>query len=182
MFGDGEGLNTEVKFAVAATYDKFDAKWGISTEKLRWVDIWSPFLSRFTVNEINAVADYCIKEFRRPPVPVEYIELCTRLKKTKPLSEPIVSKIERMAYLILASEDFQEASRSEISDACLIAGTIASLNSYAEIAPGVQHDYIKQELSGRLNMFFEEALLWKLDAKEGKGYWDGVFTEPDTTE
>lgn len=181
MFGDGEGLSTEVKFAVAATYDKFAAEWGISTEKLRWVDIWSPFLSRFTVNEINAVADYCIKEFRRPPVPVEYIELCTRLRNAKPLSEPIVSKIERMAYLILASDDFQEVSRSEISDACLIAATIASLNSYVEIAPSVRHEYIKQELSGRLNMFFDEALLWKLDAKEGKGYWNGIFAQSDTT-
>lgn len=178
MFGDGEGLSTEVKFAVAAAYDKFSAKWGMSVEKLRWVDIWSPFLSRFTIAEINSVADYCIKEFRRPPVPVEYIELCTRLRNAKPLSEPIVSKVEGMAYLILANEDFQKASSSEISDACLIAATIASLNSYAKFASEVQREYIKQELSGRLNMFFEEALRWQQDAKEGKGYWVGVFAEP----
>jgi hypothetical protein len=85
-----------------------------------------------------------------------------------------------MAYLILANEDFHEASRSEISDACLIAATIASLNSYVEIAPSVRHEYIKQELSGRLNMFFEEALLWRLDAEEGKGYWNGAFIQPHT--
>lgn len=176
MFGDGEGLRTEVKFAVAAAYDKFDSKWGMPPDKLRWVDIWSPLLNRFTLNEINAVADYCVTEFRRPPVPGEYIELCTRLRDSKLLSEPIVSKIERMAYLILDNEDFQGASSSNISDACLIAATIASMNSYAESAPSVNHESVKRELSGRLNMFFEEALLWQLDAKEGKGYWSKVFT------
>jgi len=59
----------------------------------------------------------------------------------------------------------------------LIAATIASLNSNAELAPEGQHEYIKQELPGRLSMFFEEALRWQQDAKEGKGYWDGVFAE-----
>ena len=96
MFGDGEGLHTEVKFAVAATYDKFAAKWGVTGDKLRWVDDWASFLSRFSVAEINSVADYCVIEFRRPPVPVEYIELCTRVRNGKQLSEPMVSKLERM--------------------------------------------------------------------------------------
>jgi putative transposase len=51
------------------------------------------------------------------------------------------------------------------------------LKSYAEIAPKVQHAYIKEELSGRLNMFFEEAQRWQLDAEDGKGYWAEVFGE-----
>lgn len=181
MFGDGEGLRTEVKFAVAAAYDKFAAKWGISVEKLRWIDDWSSFLSRFTVAEINSVAEYCVNEFRRPPVPVEYIELCTRLRNGRPLSEPIVSKVERMAYLILANEDFKigGVSNSEISDACLIAAAIGSLNAYAEHAPNVPAEHIKEELSGRVRMFFEEALRWQSDAKEGKGYWAGMLTGQD---
>ncbi|WP_402719856.1 hypothetical protein [Janthinobacterium rivuli] len=177
MFGDGEGLETEVKFAVAAAYDKFNEKWGLPTEKLRWVDIWSPCLSRFSVAEINAIAAYIVTEYRRPPVPVEYIELCTRLRDGKALSDPIVSKIERMAYLILANDDFQGASSSEISDACLIAASISSLNSYAELGMKDKQEWIKQELSGRLNMFFEEAKLWQMDAKEGKGYWNGTISE-----
>lgn len=177
MFGEGEGLSTEVKFAVAATYEKFAAKWGMPVEKLRFVDDWSSFLGRFTVTEINSVADYWVQEFRRLPTAGEYIELCNRLRNGKPLSEPIVSKVERMARLILANEDLQGASSSEISDACQIAATIASLNAYVEHSLGAPHEYIKQELSGRLNMFFEEALLWQLDAKEGKGYWAGVFAE-----
>jgi hypothetical protein len=177
MFGDGEGLQTEVKFAVAAAYDKFAAKWGGTSEKLRWVDDWSSFLSRFSVDEINSVADYCVSEFRRPPVPVEYIELCTRVRSGKPLSEPIVSKRERMAYLILANEDFKvgNTSSSEISDACLITAVIASLNAYGESLPNMSTDYVIEELTGRVRMFFEEALLWQLDAKEGKGYWADMF-------
>jgi hypothetical protein len=31
-------------------------------------------------------------------------------------------------------------------------------------------------LERRLNMFFEEALPWNLDAKEGRGQYNGVFT------
>lgn len=177
MFGDGEGLSSGVKFAVAATYDKFAAKWGMPVEKLAWVDVWSPSLSRFTVAEINSVADYCVQEFRRSPVLMEYVELCTRLRDAKPLTEPIVSKVERMAHLILQIADFQTASSSEISDACLIAATIAKLNEGATSGTKISHHYIKQELSGRLNMFFEEALIWQLDAKEGKGYWAGVLAK-----
>lgn len=30
-------------------------------------------------------------------------------------------------------------------------------------------------------MFIEEAPIWQLDAKEGKGYWAGVFAEQGTT-
>ena len=73
MFGEGEGLKSPVKFAVAAAYDKFAGRWEMAGDKLRWVDVWPPLLERFSVQEINAAADYCAKEFRRPPVPVEFI-------------------------------------------------------------------------------------------------------------
>lgn len=177
MFGDGEGLQSNVKFAVAATYDKFTAQWKLPAQKLRWVDIWSSLLSRFSVEEINSVANYCVREFRRPPIPVEFIELCHRIRDGRPLSEPIVSKIERMAYLILSNADFKtgEVSNSEISDACLIAASIASLNAYAEMAPNVPKEGIGTELTCRTKMFFEEALRWQIDSKEGKGYWADTF-------
>ncbi|WP_031364594.1 hypothetical protein [Caballeronia sordidicola] len=177
MLGDGEGLESEIKFAVGATFEKFARKWDLPMEKLRWVDIWAPLLSRFTVTEINAAADYCVKEFRRPPVPVELIELATRVRLEKPLSEPIVSKIERMAFLILSSQEFAtvDVSNSEIADACLIAAAIAQLKAYQETLPDIDPDYLLTELSGRARMFATEAANWKRDAHDGKGYWVDAF-------
>jgi hypothetical protein len=177
MFGDGEGLKSEIKFAAGATYEKFASKWDMPVEKLRWVDIWAPFLTRFSVVEINAAADHCVKEFRRPPVPVELIELATRVRLGKPLSEPIVSKIERMAFLILASQEFNavDVSNSEIADACLIAAAIAQLKAYQETLPDVDPDYLLTELGGRARMFAAEAANWKQDAHEGTGYWVDAF-------
>ncbi|MBJ9622326.1 hypothetical protein [Burkholderia multivorans] len=177
MFEKGEGLNSELKFAVAATYDKFAKQWEMPVSKLQWVDLWAPLLERFTVAEINAAADHCVKEFHRPPVPVELIELATRVRAAKPLSDPIVSKLERMAYLILASEEFNDpnVSDSEIADACLIAAAIAQRKTYAALLPDVSSDYLIQELSGRAQMFATEAANWQRDAAEGKGYWADTF-------
>ncbi|MCP1574192.1 hypothetical protein J2S30_002571 [Herbaspirillum rubrisubalbicans] len=180
MFGDGEGLNAEVKFAVAAAYDKFHMKWGLNAEKLRWVEIWSAVLSKFSTREINEVAAYCLKEFRRPPVPVEYIELCTRYRNGLELSAPIVSTVERMAYLILANEDFQMASSSDIARACVIAAAVSTLKTYEEFMPNTPFEYIKHELVGEAQMFIEEANRWHMDAKDGKGYWKDFFLNGST--
>jgi hypothetical protein len=179
MFGDGEGLQSGVKFAVAATYEKFAKKWGLSIEKLLWVDIWSPLLERFTVSEINAAADYCVNEFRRPPVPVEFIELASRHRASRPLSDPIVSKLERMAYLILASEEFttSDVSLSEISDACLIAAAVTHLKSYDRLLMDTNPEFLLAELGGRARMFGTHAVDWKKDAEAGRGYWREVFVD-----
>ncbi|UBQ43410.1 hypothetical protein [Comamonas thiooxydans] len=179
MIGDGKGLNSPGKFAVAATYDKFSQKWGLAVEKLIWVDIWASLLERLTVEEINSIADYCVVEFHRPPVPVEFLELASRLRAGRPLSEPIVSKLERMAYLILTSEEFaaSEVTLSEISDACLIAASVAYSKAYAEAMPDIDPEYMQLEFSGRANMFLAEARNWRKDATAKKGYWRDVFNE-----
>lgn len=180
MFGveDRKGLRTEVKFAVAATYDKFATKWELPVRKLDFVDIWSQSLSQFTTTEINSVGDFCIKDLRSPPTLGEYFQLCTRLRTAEPLSDPIVSQVERMAYQILAREDYQ-GRNSSISDACMIAAIIASLKAYSEMGSTTPPEHIRSEMSGRLNMFFASALEWQLDAKEGKGYWAEVFSAKD---
>jgi len=176
MFGSEcrEGLRAEVKFAVAATYEKFAATWEIPVGKLQFVDTWSRGLSDFTVTEINAVADFCIKELRSPPTLGQYFVLGNRLRDGTPLSEPMVSPQERMAYRILTGTNFQGVS-SILFDACLIAASIAALKAYAETTSTTPQEHIRSELTGRLNMFFEAALEWQLDAKEGKGYWAEVF-------
>lgn len=177
MFDKGEGLNSEVKFAVAATYDKFSQRWDLIPDKLKWVDVWAPLLSSFSVQEINVAADYCMAEFRRPPVPVELRILAERVRSGKPLSDPIVSKLERMAYLILFSDEFRgmDVSYSELSDACLIAGAIAHRKAYAELDMQMEPSFLINEVSGRAKMFAEEAENWQRDAAEGKGYWIEAF-------
>jgi hypothetical protein len=176
MFGSEcrKGLRAEVKFAVAATYEKFAATWEIPVGKLGFVDIWSGGLSDFTVTEVNVVADFCVKELRSPPTLGEYLQLCNRLRDGTPLSEPMVSPQELMAYRILTGGDFHEGSFS-LLDACLIVASIGTLKAYAEMTSTTPHEHIRSELTRRLNMFFAAALEWQLDAKEGKGYWAEVF-------
>lgn len=177
MFSEGEGLNSPVKFAVAAAYDKFAARWEMVGDKLHWVDVWAPLLERFSVQEINAAVDYCAKEFRRPPVPVELIELATRVRTGRPLSEPIVSLAERMAYLILTSDEFaaSNATLSDIRDACMIAASVAYLKEYDAVRLDTSEEFRLVEFGGRARMFMREAIDWHKDAREGKGYWKDAF-------
>lgn len=182
MFDKGEGLNSEVKFAVSATYDKFSQRWDLLMDKLEWVDAWAQLLGSFSVEEINAAADYCVAEFHRPPVPVEMRILAERVRLGKPLSDPIVSKVERIAYLILFSDEFRNAdvSNSELSDACLIAAAIAHRKAYAELDTKIDSSFLVGELGGRARMFSEEAENWERDAAEGKGYWLDAFATKRT--
>jgi hypothetical protein len=177
MFDKGEGLASDVKFAVAATYDKFSQRWEMLVDKLKWVDLWSQLLSSFSVAEINTAADYCVTEFRRPPVPVEFRVLAARVRSGEKLSDPIVSKIERMAYLILFSDEFKDmdVSYSELSDACLITAAIAHRKAYAEIDMTVDPSFLISELSSRARMFAEEAENWQRDSEKGKGFWIEAF-------
>lgn len=177
MFDKGEGLDSDIKFAVAAAYDKFSQRWGLLVDRLKWVDMWAQLLGNFTVAEINAAAEYCVAEFRRPPVPVEMRELAQRVREGKPLSDPIVSQLERAAYLILFSDEVRrmKLSYADLSDACLIAAAIAQRMAYAELDTTIEPWYMVSELSGRARMFAEEAENWQRDAAEGKGYWVEVF-------
>ena len=109
----------------------------------------------------------------RAPVLPEFFQLVERLRHNQPLSEPIVSLVERMAFLILTSDEFIDANHSEISDACLIAGAVAHLRSYRGV--NASSEGILAELAGRAKMFGSEAQLWQKDAASGKGYWGFYF-------
>jgi hypothetical protein len=66
MFGDGDGLNSEIKFAVAAAYDAFSKSWGdLPSEKIFWVDRWSSLLNRFDVRTIGHATEYCVQSLTR---------------------------------------------------------------------------------------------------------------------
>ncbi|WP_028216792.1 hypothetical protein [Paraburkholderia oxyphila] len=174
-------MSSDLKFAIEATYDKFAQQWDLEVSKPDWIAAWSPFLKSFTVDEIDAAADHCVKEFRRPPGPIELIRLVTRYREGKPLSAPIVSRLERLAYLLLTSDEFigQDVSNAEIRDACLIAAAISDKKTHAEVFPdGLTPEtaiYLKNEFAERARMFANVADEWQADASEGKGYWAGTF-------
>jgi hypothetical protein len=163
-------MNSGIEFALARTYDKFNKKWGLPSEKLTWIKIWSSHLVDCDLNEITLVTDYCESEMQRAPSLPEFIQLASRLRDRQPLSEPIVSLAERMAFLILTSDELSGAEPHHLSDACLIAGAIAHLKSYRGMK-NVPEEGITAEFSGRAKMFSSEAMLWAKDAAHGKGYW-----------
>jgi hypothetical protein len=101
------------------------------------------------------------------------MELAMRSRFGKPMSAPIVSKLERLAYLIISSDEFKGSgfTTGELSDACLIAAAVLYVKSYAEDAPNIDPKYIVQEMAGRANMFGAEAQDWQTLAQNGKGYW-----------
>lgn len=178
MFDDSkEGLSSPLKYAVCETYEKFSKEWELHSDKLFWVELWALQLSTFTVEEINAVADYCVLEFRRSPSLGEFIQLLSRIRAGNPLNDPIVSKVEQLAYLLLTSEELagSDLSLSEISDACLIAAAISYSKEYAKGMLDINSEYLKLEFSGRANIFLAEAQNWKEDAIDKKGYWQGIF-------
>ena len=170
----------DVKFAVTAAYESFAHRWSMHSEKEYWVGVMSSLLTPFSIDAINAATDFCLKEFQRPPVPVELLELTKRAHDGKPLSESIVSKVERMAYLILASEEFgtSDIRESELADACLIAAAIAHTKSYTKLLPETDAESIENLFAERAKMFGAEATEWKSQAASSKGYWANFFQSP----
>jgi hypothetical protein len=166
-------MNSGIEFALARSYDRFHKKWGLPSKKAFWVSIWAEHLSDCTLDEITTVTDYCESEMSRAPVLPEFFQLIERLRHNKPLSQPIVSLVERMAFLILTSDEFCDASDSQVSDACLVAAAAAHLRSYRGI--NLSPEGIVSELSGRAKMFGTEANIWQKDATIGKGYWGFYF-------
>ena len=168
-------MNSGIEFSLGQSYDRFHKKWGLPSSKALWINIWARHLSDCTLDEITAVTDYCESEMSRAPVLPEFFQLVKRLRDNQPLAEPIVSLVERMAFLILTSDEFCDANDSDISDACLIAGAAAHLRSYRGIS--ASSEWIIAELSGRAKMFGTEASIWQKDAARDKGYWGFYFGE-----
>ena len=84
MFGDGEGLNTEIKFAVGATYDAFIKAWGsFASEKLLFIDTWSELLTEYDIKTIAHATEHCIQTLKGPPTLPEFRTYCYRIKKQR---------------------------------------------------------------------------------------------------
>ncbi|MBT2750039.1 MULTISPECIES: hypothetical protein [unclassified Lysobacter] len=169
-------MNYGIEFALTRSYDRFNRKWRLPSEKTAWVKVWCLYLNDCSLDEITAVTDYCESEMNRAPSLPEFAQLVDRLRSGKPLSDPIVSLAERMAFLILTSDEFADADAPTLSDACLIAGALAHLKSYGGIGD-VSGEEIASDFSGRAKMFSCAAGHWKTDVDQGKGYWKFYFAE-----
>jgi len=173
LFGR-EGLDSEIKFVIAATYELFQRTWGdLHSEKIDWVDTWSGLLKSFDAKTIKYASEYCVQNLRGSPTLPIFRIYCQRVRDKKRLSDPIVSNIEKIARTIieLPEHDIGYSSYSELSDACLIVAAIASAKANDEVGLKWDENMVDIELSGRARMFGLESISWAEDAKEGKGYW-----------
>jgi hypothetical protein len=173
----------ELRKAVARMVYEFREKWPSKQPLTQtFMDWYADLLHDFTVDEIDSLIVYCVDNRRKPPVPVELIELRNRMRSGKPLADPIVSMVERIAYLVLTSDEFanSKVSMSDIMDGCLIAAAIAHVKSYQGINLEVSAEFMAEEMAGRARMFATEAEDWRLDADEGKGYWAPFLKPPQS--
>ena len=180
MFDDKTGLNSEIKFAVGATYEAFHKTWGeLSSNKVSWVNTWSEWLDGIDIKTIQHATEFCIQNLDDAPNLPVFIKYCTRIKNKERLTDPIVSNIERMARKILEipANDMGHKNYCELADACLIVAAIAQAKACSEVDIKWNEEIISSELVGRANMFGMESLKWKKDALHGKGYWCDILNE-----
>lgn len=164
-----------LEFALARIYDAFHARWTLTSPRLGWARVWAEHLGSATTEELTIVADYCLAEMDRCPSLPEFRQLIEQLRNGEPLSAPIVSPQERLAFLILTADEFVGVDRSELADACLIAA--ATLNSKAHESLGLEEEDVARLFVGRAQMFADEVAGWRKEAASGKGYWTFLFGE-----
>lgn len=168
-------MNGGLEFALARIYDAFHRRWTLTSPRLGWARVWAEHLGAATAEELTIVADYCLAEMDRCPSLPEFRQLIERLRHGEPLSAPIVSPQERLAFLILTDDEFVGVDRSEFADACLIAA--ATLNSKAHESLGLEEEDVARLFIGRAQMFADEVAGWRKEAASGKGYWTFLFGE-----
>lgn len=168
-------MSAGLEFALVRIYDAFHARWNLTSPRLGWASVWAERLGAATVEELTIVADYCLAEMDRCPSLPEFRQLIERLRNGEPLSAPIVSPQECLAFLILTADEFVGVDRSELADACLIAA--ATLNSKVHESLGLAEDDVAGLFVGRARMFAGEVAGWRNEAATGKGYWTFLFGE-----
>ncbi len=174
MFGEGKGLNTEIKFVVATAFDAFSKAWGdLVSQKLSWVDTWAELLQQYDVTTIGHATEHCVQTLTRSPTLSEFRVYCQRIANKERLTDPIVSGVEQIARKILeaSAEELGYSNYSELADACLIAASIASAKANEAVGIEWNKNMVELELASRARMFGFESLLWKDEARNGKGYW-----------
>jgi len=167
-------MSSGLKFVLTQIYKRFDEKWGLPSKRADWVRFWAEDLEPSTPDEINEVAEYCLSSMPRCPSMPEFLKLIERLRKHEPLEAPVVSAEERLAFLILTSSEFADVDPFHFADACLIAGAALHLKSFQSLPSSTSAGAIT-EVGGRARMFATDAVHWRNEAKDGRGYWTFFF-------
>jgi hypothetical protein len=178
MFRDGEGLEKDIKFTIASSYDAFSKKWcDLSSPKLGWVDTWSNLLSKYSIQTIRCTTKHFLQESLRSPTLPEFRIYCERVEKNEILHGPIVSVTEKIARKILetSQEELGYSDLHELSDALLVAALIATAKASESVGLEWSYELMESEFKGRAGMFGSESILWKKEAEKGKGYWADIL-------
>ena len=162
-----------LEFLLAPLFDLLHARWPLPISRASWARTWAMYLGPATRQELDVVAEYWLQKMARFPILPEFRELLQRLRRDEPLSEPIVSLQERLAFLLLTSEEASTADPLVLADACLVAGAALHLRSYVNL--DIPAEGFVVELKGRAGMFAQEAQHWRAQAREGQGYWTFLF-------
>lgn len=181
MFGDKEGLNTDIKFAVSSIYDGFSNKWdNFDHDKLSWISTWSEVLSSFSVKQINIALQHCIKNINRPPSVFEFRTYCKRAQNNENMNAPYVTRQEEMARRIIKlSNNIGCKDLSELQDACLIAASIAASRSNREVDIEWDEKSVDVHFLPRARMFAFESINWTQEAEANNGYWTDILKVTD---
>lgn len=178
FFGEEERASPEVIDAMTRTANKFSARWEFSSPPdAKWIHLWSNFVGDMTPDEIDRAADHFVKAFRSPPMIGDFTEAKIRMRAGRSLDEPFVSAAERIAYMILTTDEFTGSgvSFNDLSTACLIAAVVANMKAHEGLVPDEGLQVLNEILSGTLSQIGDMSKDWIDDAREGKGYWASVF-------
>ena len=130
-------------------------------------------LLNLTPQEIDTAAALFLKAFHSPPLPAHFVEVRDRIRASLKLDEPFVSQPERIAFMILTSDEFVGggggASLSDLSRGCMIAAVIANMKAHQGIVP-MDHPGLHDMLMNELRYIGDMSHDWLADARDGKGY------------
>lgn len=177
IFGKKQRASPEVIAAMARAAEKFAQKWSYpSPPDAQWVENWADLLHDLTPEEIDTAAALFLKDFHSPPLPAHFVEVRDRIRAGRKLDEPFVSQPERIAFMILTSDEFAGGgvSLSDLSRGCMIASVIANMKAHQGIVP-MDHPGLHDMLMNDLRYIGDMSHDWLADAKDGKGYWAGLF-------
>lgn len=177
-FGEVGRASPEVIEAMTQAATKFTGRWAYtSPPDAKWIHLWSNALSEMTPAEIDQAANHFVKAFRSPPMIADFIEAKNRIRAGRSLDEPFVSAAERIAFMILTTDEFigSGVQFGDLSTACLIAAVIANIKNHQGIVPDKDLPVLNELLGSNLSLIGDMSKDWLADAREGKGYWATIF-------
>lgn len=177
IFGKEPRASPKVIAAKTRAAEQFAQKWPYpSPPDAQWVETCSDLLHDFTSDEIYTAAALFLKDFHSQPMPAHFVEVRNRIHAGRKLDEPFVSQPERIAFMILTSDEFAGGGvrLSDLSRGSLVAAVIANMKAHHGIVP-MDHPGLHDMLMNDLRYIGDMSDDWLTDARDGKGCWAGLF-------